>query len=94
MIGMGQRPGSHLLQGVDQRGRRGSEVDVRDVKDLHAGPQEPAAFGRVGTSVFPEPLQDLPRTWLGIAASLGVVKNVELDLPDSPDRELLGECRV
>jgi len=68
---MGPRPRTHLLQGVDHRGRSGPEIDIRNVEDLHARPLEPAAVIRVGAGVFAQSLEDLPGTWLGFSATAG-----------------------
>ena len=60
---------------------------------VNAGPLEPAVLVRIGPGVLAPSLEDPPRGRPGIAGSLGVVKQVELDLPHAPRRELLGERR-
>ena len=58
------------------------------------GRRSPPRGIRIGARVAIGSPEDLPRSGLGVSASLGVVKQVELDLTDSLDRELLGERRM
>ncbi len=93
-LGWETRPASNLLQGLDERGRRGPKIDVLHMEDLHPGTEQHAVRIGVGAGIAPQPPQDLPRTGISIMTSLRIVEDIQLDLAHALGRELLGERRM